>query len=123
MAKKSRFDAELWGLLDELLLLQKQGYDKVIIQSDNLGNVIFINDNSLVGPKSTLIRRIQQILASKRQWSLRYIPRETNQIVDALSKMALSSEVLHMFEEPLIEFKEILKEAFSSDNSIMNISM
>ncbi|MBA0878427.1 hypothetical protein Goshw_001839 [Gossypium schwendimanii] len=123
MAKKSRFDAELWGLLDDLLLLHKQGYDEVIIQSDNLEDVIFINDNSSVGPKSTLIRRIQQILASERKWSLHYIPRETNRIVDALAKMVLSSGILHMFEKPPMEIKEILKEAFSSDNSIMNISM
>ncbi|MBA0760382.1 hypothetical protein Gotri_023130 [Gossypium trilobum] len=71
-----------------------------------------------------LIRRIQQFVASERKWSLRYVPRETNWIADVLAKMALSSdEVLHMFEEPPMEINEILKEAFSSDNLIMNISM
>ncbi|MBA0843423.1 hypothetical protein Goarm_000615, partial [Gossypium armourianum] len=35
--------------------------------------------------------------------------------------MALSSdEVLHMFEEPLLEIKEILKEENTLDNSFMN---
>ncbi|KAH1121485.1 hypothetical protein J1N35_004645 [Gossypium stocksii] len=37
--------AELWGILDGLRFLQKQGYDEIIIQSDNLENVISICDS------------------------------------------------------------------------------
>lgn len=66
LGKCSVVVAELWGLLDGLLLLQKQGYDEVIIQSKNLENVISISDKSCVEPKSTLIKRIQQILSSER---------------------------------------------------------
>lgn len=32
----SVFDAELWGILDELTLLIDQDYDNVLIQIDNL---------------------------------------------------------------------------------------
>lgn len=79
---------------------------KVIIQSDNLENNISISDNKIVGHKSTLIRRIQQILAFEEKWSLRYVPRETNWIAYALAKMSLSSdEVLYMFEEPPLGLK------------------
>ncbi|KAK5771638.1 hypothetical protein PVK06_047866 [Gossypium arboreum] len=51
--------AELWGVLDGLLILQKQGYDEVIIQSNSLENVISINDSKMGDPKNSLIRRIQ----------------------------------------------------------------
>ncbi|MBA0700490.1 hypothetical protein Goari_026855, partial [Gossypium aridum] len=30
------FDAELWGSLDRLVLLQQQGYSKIMIHSDSL---------------------------------------------------------------------------------------
>ncbi|KAH1032341.1 hypothetical protein J1N35_044515, partial [Gossypium stocksii] len=53
----------------------KQIYDEVTIQSDNLGIVISISDSKTEGPKSTLIRRIQQILANEEKWSLRYVHR------------------------------------------------
>ncbi|MFQ6650339.1 hypothetical protein Gotur_023412, partial [Gossypium turneri] len=43
---------ELWGILDGLLLLQKQGYAKVIIQSDNLENVISIYESKFDGQKA-----------------------------------------------------------------------
>ncbi|MBA0668202.1 hypothetical protein Goklo_001146, partial [Gossypium klotzschianum] len=43
---------ELWGILDGLLLLQKQGYAKVIIQSDNLENVISIYESKFYGQKA-----------------------------------------------------------------------
>ncbi|KAG8475469.1 hypothetical protein CXB51_032329 [Gossypium anomalum] len=112
--------AELWGILDGLLLLQKQGYDEVITQSDNLENIIFISESKLGGPKNSPIRRIQQTLAFEEKWSLAYVPRETNWGVDALAKMALlSDESLHMFEDPPLGIIEILKD----DNSFDNLSM
>ncbi|KAK5819749.1 hypothetical protein PVK06_024772 [Gossypium arboreum] len=88
---------ELWGILDGLLLLQKQGYIEVIIQSDNLENVISICESKFDGPKSSLIRRIQQILAFEKKWSLNYVPRESNLVTDALVKMTLMrDETLHV---------------------------
>ncbi|MBA0673623.1 hypothetical protein Goklo_024898, partial [Gossypium klotzschianum] len=42
LGKYSVAVAELWGILDGLLLLQKQGYDEVTVQLDNLENVISI---------------------------------------------------------------------------------
>ncbi|KAH1091101.1 hypothetical protein J1N35_018358 [Gossypium stocksii] len=62
--------AELWGIWDGLLLFQKQGYDEVIIQSDNLENVIIISASKPDALKSSLIRRIYQILAFEEKWSL-----------------------------------------------------
>ncbi|KAK5775823.1 hypothetical protein PVK06_043768 [Gossypium arboreum] len=50
--------AKLWGILDGLLLLQKQGYDEIIVLSDNLENVISICENKLGGPKNSLVKRI-----------------------------------------------------------------
>ncbi|MBA0833142.1 hypothetical protein Goarm_017478, partial [Gossypium armourianum] len=98
----------------------KQGYDEVTVQSDNLENVIYICESKLRGPKNSLIRRIQQILAFEDKWSLIYVPRETNRAADALAKMGLlSGETLHMFEDPLLEIKEISKD----DNTFDNLSM
>ncbi|KAK5771112.1 hypothetical protein PVK06_047287 [Gossypium arboreum] len=101
--------AELWGVLDGLLILQKQGYDEVIIQSNNIENVISINDNKMGDSKNSLIRRIQQVLAFEKKWSLNYAPRDTNQVADALAKRALSStESLNIIEDPPLEIKKIL---------------
>ncbi|MBA0768016.1 hypothetical protein Gotri_016861, partial [Gossypium trilobum] len=58
----SVFDAELWGILDGLMLLQKQCYKKVVIQFDNLQVVKAIQDNLLEDSNLVLIKRIQQVL-------------------------------------------------------------
>ncbi|MBA0619102.1 hypothetical protein Godav_028340, partial [Gossypium davidsonii] len=119
LGKYSVAVAELWGILDGLLLLQKQGYDEVTVQLDNLENVISICESKLGGPKNSLIRRIQQILAFEEKWLLIYVPRETNRAADALAKMGLlSGETLHMFEDPPLEIKEISKD----DNTFDNLS-
>ncbi|MBA0850658.1 hypothetical protein Goshw_003756 [Gossypium schwendimanii] len=50
--------AKFWGILDSLLLLQKQGYDDVTFHYDNLEIVIAISDRNFEGSNSTLIKRI-----------------------------------------------------------------
>ncbi|KAK5817682.1 hypothetical protein PVK06_022610 [Gossypium arboreum] len=113
-------NAELWSLLDGLLIAQKQGYNKVIIHSDNLENVILICESKVVVSKNALIKRIQQILASEENWCLNYVPREINRVADALAKMALSSgNSLRIIESPPFRIKDILKEENFIDNSLM----
>ncbi|MBA0553744.1 hypothetical protein Golob_012895, partial [Gossypium lobatum] len=72
-------------------------------------NVIYISESKSSGSKNALIKRIQQVLASEESWSLTYVPRETNRVADALTKMALSTvDSLRIFEVPPIRIKEIL---------------
>ncbi|MBA0699839.1 hypothetical protein Goari_001444 [Gossypium aridum] len=56
LGKCSVFVAELWGILDGLLLIQKQGYNEIIIQFDNLEVVVAISDSKLERSNSTLVR-------------------------------------------------------------------
>ncbi|MBA0620631.1 hypothetical protein Godav_006330 [Gossypium davidsonii] len=53
----SIFDAEIWGLLDDLSLLHEQRHRRVIIQSNSLEAVKVIQDKSLEASSSTLLRR------------------------------------------------------------------
>ncbi|KAH1048763.1 hypothetical protein J1N35_039547 [Gossypium stocksii] len=116
--------AELCGLLDELIIVQKQSYNEVIIRSDNLENVISIYEGKHGGSKCALIRRIQFILASEKNWFLTYAPRESNRVADALAKMALSSlDSLRIFEAPPLRIKEVLQEDSFADSSLINHSM
>ncbi|KAH1090748.1 hypothetical protein J1N35_018005 [Gossypium stocksii] len=113
--------AKLWDLLDGLLILQKQGYDKAIIRSDNLENVISINDSKSGVSNNSLIKRIQQILALEDNWSLIYVPRETNCVADALAKMTQpNDETLRIYEEPPLKIKENLKEDRFVDSFTLN---
>ncbi|MBA0718736.1 hypothetical protein Golax_006466 [Gossypium laxum] len=48
-----------------------------------------LGSNSTVS-NSSLIRRIQSILAQENQWFLLYISREQNQVADYLAKQALT---------------------------------
>ncbi|MBA0637780.1 hypothetical protein Godav_005178, partial [Gossypium davidsonii] len=57
---------ELWGLLDGLFIIQKQGYNKVIIRSDNLENVIYISESKFGGSKNALIRRYNKFWPRKK---------------------------------------------------------
>ncbi|MBA0876724.1 hypothetical protein Goshw_003923 [Gossypium schwendimanii] len=93
---------ELWGILDDVLILQNQGYNQVSIHSNNLEIVIGISNSILEESSSNLIRRIQQILAEEEKRSLRYVLREANKTADALAKMTFpNDEVLHMFDDLL----------------------
>ncbi|KAH1105904.1 hypothetical protein J1N35_009672 [Gossypium stocksii] len=50
------FVAEMWGILDGSTLVQKQGYDRVIIQSNNLEVVKAIYDRKLPRSSISLVR-------------------------------------------------------------------
>ncbi|MBA0574202.1 hypothetical protein Golob_001431, partial [Gossypium lobatum] len=93
-----------WGILERLKLIQRGGYDKVIIQSDSLEVVKAIQRSFFNSSNSTLIRRIQRILSQEGQWLLVYIPREQNQVAGCLAKLTLvNKEELQVFDSPPME--------------------
>ncbi|KAK5819060.1 hypothetical protein PVK06_024017 [Gossypium arboreum] len=83
------FNAELWGILERLRLIQRRDHDEIIIQFDSMEVVKAILDSSSTEANSTLIRRIQSILFQEKQWFLQYIPRDQNQVTNCLVKQAL----------------------------------
>ncbi|MBA0668711.1 hypothetical protein Goklo_001598, partial [Gossypium klotzschianum] len=104
LGKYSIFDAKLWGILEGLKLIQRGGYDKVIIQSDSLEVVKAIQRSFFNSLNSALIRRIQCILSQEGQWLLLYIPREQNQVAGCLAKLTLvNKEELQVFDSPPME--------------------
>ncbi|MBA0778199.1 hypothetical protein Gotri_006093 [Gossypium trilobum] len=91
LRKSSVLIAELWGILDGLLLLQKQGHDGVLISSDNL------EENS-------------RYFIPRKRWFLRHIRREDNQVADTLAKMAFANkEELCLFEGSPLAIQETLE--------------
>lgn len=46
LGRSSTFDAELWGILDGLKLIQRRGHTKVVIQTDCLEAVKAIQGNA-----------------------------------------------------------------------------
>ncbi|MBA0813389.1 hypothetical protein Gohar_027245 [Gossypium harknessii] len=110
--------------LDGLLLIQKQGYDEVVIQSNNLDVVKIVGNNKFERSNFALIRRNQQILLNEEKWFLEYILREFNKAANAITKIAsLDDEDLHMFEDPPMAIKEILQEDSIRGTVSMNTSM
>ncbi|MBA0741926.1 hypothetical protein Gogos_015044 [Gossypium gossypioides] len=76
LGKYSIFDAELWGILDGLSLLQENQCDKVLIQTDSLEAIEVIQVSKSRPSSSTLIRRIRHLLKNVKIWTLEYTPRE-----------------------------------------------
>ncbi|MBA0698053.1 hypothetical protein Goari_021562, partial [Gossypium aridum] len=122
LEKCSVFTAELYGLLDGLTLLQKQGYDRVLIQLDNLEMVKTICDRKLDRSNISLVRRIQQILKHEDKWLVRYTLGENNQVVDLLAKLAfVIKEELCLFDYPSSEIQEIIKNYISRGMLTSNV--
>ncbi|KAH1089602.1 hypothetical protein J1N35_016859 [Gossypium stocksii] len=84
-----RFLDKCSGILDGLKLVQRKGHDQVVTFSDCLKVVKAIIGSSSTNSNSALIRRIHNILSQENQWTLRYISREQNQVIDYLAKQAL----------------------------------
>ncbi|MBA0676213.1 hypothetical protein Goari_017712, partial [Gossypium aridum] len=104
------FDAELWGILDGLKLIQRRGHSNVVIHSDSLEVVKAFHGNVSKISNSALIRRIHHILSQESHWALRYIPREENQCADYLAKLAFErKEDLQLVKIPPDAVLDFLK--------------
>ncbi|KAK5818440.1 hypothetical protein PVK06_023377 [Gossypium arboreum] len=66
LSKCSVFDAELWVILDDLKVVQRRGYDQVIIHFDSLEVVKSILGSSSTVSNSALMRRIHNIFISRK---------------------------------------------------------
>ncbi|MBA0569492.1 hypothetical protein Golob_003215 [Gossypium lobatum] len=75
LGKCSVFDAELWGILDGLKIIQRRGHVHVTIQTDSSEVVKSILDSSSIESNSTLIRRIsKQVLMEKPKLQVFDVP-------------------------------------------------
>ncbi|MBA0612411.1 hypothetical protein Godav_013012, partial [Gossypium davidsonii] len=83
----SIFYAELWGILYDLTLIQREGHKKVLIDTNNLKAVEALQDVHLTKLTSVLIRRMHMTLQTIEQWEIKYIPRERNQVADQSTTM------------------------------------
>ncbi|MBA0747914.1 hypothetical protein Gogos_004779, partial [Gossypium gossypioides] len=87
-------------VLDCLILLQRPwgGYNKVFVHADSLKVVNAFQNRHLAKSTSALVRRIYLILQTMDQWSIRHVPREKNQVVGRIVKMAsVRIEDVHVF--------------------------
>ncbi|MBA0869166.1 hypothetical protein Goshw_023997 [Gossypium schwendimanii] len=67
-------EAELWGILDRLKLILDRGFERVLIQTDNLEATTAIQEDAFGISNSTLLRRIDQILIKVKPWRIQHIP-------------------------------------------------
>ncbi|MBA0643811.1 hypothetical protein Goklo_028068, partial [Gossypium klotzschianum] len=61
----SVFEAELWGILDDVMLVQGRHYDKVLVQTDNMEVIGAIKESLSKSSNSALIRHISQLLQNR----------------------------------------------------------
>ncbi|MBA0583538.1 hypothetical protein Gorai_014390 [Gossypium raimondii] len=69
----SVFKAELWEILDGLLVLLSEGFKRITIQTDS---------------SITMPTRFRRIMRTEEQWCVKYVLREFNQVADCLVKLS-----------------------------------
>ncbi|MBA0826713.1 hypothetical protein Goarm_011538 [Gossypium armourianum] len=63
----SVFDVELWGILDGLVFIQREGHKRVLIHTDNLEAVKALQDIHSTEANSALVKRIHMTLQTIEQ--------------------------------------------------------
>ncbi|MBA0646242.1 hypothetical protein Goklo_014219 [Gossypium klotzschianum] len=86
----SLFKAEVWGILDGILILLNKGYRRAIIQNDNLEVVQALTDVRLEDLGIIVLRRTQRIMRAKGQWRINHISIEQKLVADRLAKLSLN---------------------------------
>lgn len=102
-------DAELWGILDGLKLIQDKRYAGVIIEMDSLKVIKAIQKSSLMNSSFALIRRIHFLLANIGFWELQHIPKGYNKIIDCMTMAKMTFDTNYNIKV----FIEILREVLA----------
>ncbi|KAL1152668.1 hypothetical protein V6Z11_A09G125900 [Gossypium hirsutum] len=71
LGRCSPLEAELWGILDGILVSLSKSYKKVRIQSDSLEVVKALSMEVLVDSGNTILRRVKRLLRSEGQWEIK----------------------------------------------------
>ncbi|KAK5818238.1 hypothetical protein PVK06_023172 [Gossypium arboreum] len=101
LGRCSPFEAELWGILDGILILLNKGYKRVKIQTNNMEVVRALNLEENVESGITLLRRVKRVMRFEGQREIMYVPREYNLVAGKLAKISLSWQTsLQIFEVP-----------------------
>lgn len=104
------FEAELWGIMDEIFIMLKNGYKRATIQTNNLEVAQILTGKTMEDTCITILRRTQKIMSFDGQWQIRYIPREKNLVTDRLAKLCLLwKSTLQTFDKPPKEMLETLQ--------------
>ncbi|KAK5783679.1 hypothetical protein PVK06_038192 [Gossypium arboreum] len=115
LGKCSTFEAELWGVLDGILILRSKGFTKAMIHIDNLEVARALHDGMLVDADITMLKRVQRIMRTDGQWSIRYILGENNLVADTLVKLSLEWESrLQIYDKAPNEVLDVLNKEQAS---------
>ncbi|KAH1121921.1 hypothetical protein J1N35_005081 [Gossypium stocksii] len=117
----SLFEAELWDILDGILILLNKGYRRAITMTDNLEVAQNLEDLDLEDSRIAILSRTQQILRSEEEWKIKHIARDINLIADRLAKLGLNWKTsLQVLNQVPKEVEDLLQ-ADSINNWLMNL--
>ncbi|KAH1091709.1 hypothetical protein J1N35_018966 [Gossypium stocksii] len=71
----SPFEAEVWGILDGILILLNKGYRRILILNDNLEVTQTMIDLNLEDSGIPILRRTQRIIKAEGVWKIIHVPR------------------------------------------------
>ncbi|KAK5832536.1 uncharacterized protein LOC108450866 [Gossypium arboreum] len=106
----SPFEAEVWGILDGILILLSKGFRRIIILTDNLEVAQNLSTLNLEYLGIAVLRRTQRVMQSEGEWKIEYISRNLNSVADHLAKLSLNwKSNLQIIVEALKEILDLLQ--------------
>ncbi|MBA0571874.1 hypothetical protein Golob_002243 [Gossypium lobatum] len=88
------------GNLDGMITSLSNGFNRVVIHTDNLEVVQALQDNLLEDSGITILKRVQRIMSTEGRWLIRHIPRADNRVAVCLAKLSLEGRTcLQVYDE------------------------
>ncbi|KAK9004986.1 hypothetical protein V6N11_042436 [Hibiscus sabdariffa] len=84
---------ELWTILTSLHLVRDNGFERLLIQSDNLKVITRLNASTADSDVNALVRAIARLRNVEWETMFRWIPHEANKLADAMPKFDASYDI------------------------------
>ncbi|KAA3482563.1 LINE-type retrotransposon LIb DNA [Gossypium australe] len=106
----SPFEAELWGIMDGILILLNKGYRRIVIVTDNLEAAQNLTTLRPEESGIAILRRTQRIIQSEGEWKIKHVSRNMNMVTDCLAKLSLNwKNSLQVMAEAPKEIADLLQ--------------
>ncbi|MBA0718067.1 hypothetical protein Golax_005834, partial [Gossypium laxum] len=76
LGKCNIFDAELRGIVNGMIMSLNNGFNRVVIHTDNLEVVQALQDNLLGDLSITILKRVQEIMSTEGRWLIQHVPKK-----------------------------------------------
>ncbi|KAK9042882.1 hypothetical protein V6N11_071236 [Hibiscus sabdariffa] len=106
--------SELWVIFTGLQIARDNGFERLLIQSDNLEAIKCLNASTVESDVNDLVRAIDRLKHAGCATMFQWIPHKENKLADGIAKLDTSYDLSLLVDPPTLLLPLLISDSSSS---------